>query len=253
MFIENEILVPDGILTTFPLANKFKPGTVKVLFDDKLCYECREESGNQNIEFDVAPVATRSIVVSYYTEDEVNTWNQIRYTTPAQVKALSRVAAIAAATDADLEGVIREAELYIDEYIGFFWKQLEANNGQMLMFPRREDEKRVFEGTHQVDYVGIPQDLSRAALYAVENLVLSGAVTFDSGGGDITSEKLGDYSYTKANVSGSGVKDSGDLIGKRSRSIVDKYRKRYRELKIDDDFDNDALLNSRQRFARDHY
>lgn len=252
MFIQNEPLTPDGVAVEFELAQKFKPGTVKVLFDDKLAYECYEKADKTAIIFDVAPAATRSIVVSYYSEDEQNTLNQFRYITPSQAKAMSRVTAITAATDADLERLIRETEMLIDEYIGFFYRKLDEDNGQLLMFPRLQDLRDTFDDTHPVEYSGVPQDVTRAALFGLENIILSGDVSADTGVGEIVSERLGDYSYTLSQSSGSSTKTSGTLLGKRSRSLLDKYQRRYREMKIDDDRRN-GVLNSRQQFARDHY
>jgi len=251
-YIEDEALTGDGAETTFTLANAFKPGTVKVLIDDKLTYEFYEVNGGADIKFDFAPLATQTILVNYYTSAEPNTLNAFRYLTPAQAKVLSRVSSVTSATDATLEDLIREAEFLVDEYIGFFYKRLNLNTGQQLMFPRTDDENRSFDDFYPVDYVGIPIDVTRGTLAAVENLLLEGSLAHDSGAGAIISERLGDYSYTRDKGSGAST-DVAILIGRRARAYLQKYKKRYRGLSIKGERSDTSLLNSRQRYKRGLY
>lgn len=256
--IENEQLTPDGSKTTFELAQTYKEGTVMVLVDGKLTYEFYEvyNAGDapQEIEFDRAPASTREIYVSYYQADEPNTLNQIRYITPAQAKLMTRVSSVTSTDDDDLEKIIREAEELVDRFVAYPYKGYHGQVGQQRLFPRQIDEAfQTDTDVYPVDYVGIPSDLTKAALYAVENLVLTGNVTADAEAGGIISERLGDYSYTRAEAKGSSSLDAGVLIGKRARSLLSKYRKAYRGMKIGQTFENNDLLNSRQRFSRDNY
>jgi len=157
--------------------------------------------------------------------------------------------------DATLEVYIREAEALIDRFIAYPYKGYHGYVGQQLLFPREIDEAKAENtDTYPVDYVGIPQSVTRAALYAVENLVLVGDIEADqSGAGAMLSERFSDYQYTKAEAKGDSALDAGILIGKRARAILQKYRRAYRGMTIGKNFENVELLNSRQRFANDNY
>lgn len=253
--IENEALAPDGTATDFELAQAFKEGTVMVIVDGKITYDFFEASNGADapdtITFDRAPSADRVITVSYYPADESNTLNQIRYLTVAQAKLMSRVSAIGTTADATLEKMIREAEMFVDRFVAFPYAGYHGQVGQRLLFPRLIDEdKQQNSDRYPVDYVGIPFDVTQATLYALDNIVLSGDPVADDGAGAKTSERLGDYSYQKADLKGAASRDAGLIIGKRSRALLSKYRKAYRGLTIGDRLSNEDLLNSRERFTR---
>lgn len=258
-YIQNELIPADGIATTFTLTEAFKEGTVLVIINDKLTYEFYEveNSGNPpvDITFHRAPAADAEVYASYYPASEQNTLNAVRYATPAQAKTLSRVTDFVALTDVAMDQLIREAELMIDQYIAYPYRGYHGNKGQRLKFPRFKDEVKFYDSDRNVsDYVGIPQDVTMATVFAAENLFLIGDVKADGGVGDITSERLGDYQYTRSGgLSDSASNSAAKLIGKRSRAIVDKYRRMTRTSKIGAQYDDDQLMNSRQRFARDHY
>lgn len=246
----------DGSETTFSPSVPYKEGTLKVIFDGKLTYEFYEvyDAGNPPSEFTFyrAPSASREITISYYPADEQNTLNAVRYATPAQAKAQTRVTDLVSLGDSALDALIREAERLIDQYIAYPYRGYHGDVGQQLKFPRVKDEVKFYDSDRNVsDYVGIPQDVTMATIYAAENLMLLGDVVADSGVGDIVAESLGDYSYRLSESSGASSSDAAKLIGKRARSLVDKYRRATRSAKIGSA--NDGVLNSRQRFARDHY
>lgn len=256
--IENEALAANGSTTEFTLAQAYKEGTVLLTIDGKLSYEFYEKSNGSSaptkIVLDRAPSASRACLVSYYPSDEPNTLNPLRYLTVAQAKQMTRVTAASSTTDADLEKLIREAEVLVDRYVAFPYKGYHGYVGQKLLFPREIDEdKSMNDDRYPVDYVGIPNDVTMATLYAVDNLVLTGSVVADEGAGVKTAERLGDYSYQRAELKGAASRDAGLLIGKRSRSLLNKYRKAYRGIQIGGRFSNDGLLNSRERFSRDSY
>lgn len=254
--IENEVITPDGTETDFELANPYKEGTVMITIDGKLTYEFYEQyddadTAPQTVVFDRAPSADRAILVSYYPADEPNTLNQIRYLTPAQAKRMTRVAAVGTTDDAALEKLIREAETLVDRFVSYPYAGYHGQVGQKLLFPRQIDEdKQQNSDRYPVDYVGIPYDITEATLYALDNLVLGGDVAADDGAGVKTSERLGDYSYQRAESKGAASRDAGLIIGKRSRALLAKYRKAYRGLDIGSRFSNEQLLNSRERFTR---
>lgn len=252
-FIENETLTFDGTATEFTLANTYKEGTVKLLIDGKLVYDFIEEynSGNAptKIKLNRAPANTRVGVVSYYKADEPNTLNQVRYLTAAQMKLMTRVTAVASQTDDALDKIIREAEVMIDRFISYPYKGYHSEVGQQRLFPREEDYNQSFDSSvYPTAYPGIPQAITLATLYAAENILLTGDVAASGQAGAITSERLGDYSYQKAELIGAAATEAGMLIGQRARSLAQKYRKGYRGMQIDDRSSNAALLNSRQRF-----
>lgn len=254
-FIENETLTPDGTATEFTLANAFKEGTVKLLIDGKLVYDFLEESNGADAPDTIvlrrAPSADRAMIVSYYKADEQNTLNQVRYLSVAQAKAGTRVAAIADVADADLDKMIQEAEMLVDRFISYPYEGYHSDVGQQRLFPRVEDENASYNtSVYPSAYPGIPQSVTLATLYALENLVLTGDVSASSGAGAMLSERLGDYSYQRAELIGAAATEAGVLIGQRARSLAQKFRKGYRGMNIDDRSSNYALLNSRQKLLR---
>jgi hypothetical protein len=254
-FIENETVTPNGSTTDFALANAYKEGTVKLLIDGKLVYDFQEKTNGanapQNIVLRRAPASTRVMLVSYYKADEMNTLNQVRYLSVAQAKLNTRVTAIASVTDADLDRMIQEAEILIDRFIAYPYEGYHSDVGQQRLFPRVEDYNASFDtDKYPTVYPGIPQAITLATLYALENIVLVGSVTASSNAGAMLSERLGDYSYQRAEAIGAAATEAGQLIGQRARSLAQKFRKGYRGMQIDDQSSNYALLNSRQRLLR---
>lgn len=121
------------------------------------------------------------------------------YITPAQVKAKSRVAGIASESDENLEKLILEAEPLVDSHCGFWEK---ADEEQVRLFPRLNEET-------------IPQEVLEATLVIVEQLFFQGAPTLE---GEVTEERVGDYSYKKTSV-------QIDLIPEKARLLLRGFRK----------------------------
>ena len=91
-YISQETITGNGVLKTFSLANAYKAGTLLIEYNDKLFYEFKESTANDNdVVFDFAPLATDSVKISYYTSNEPNVLNATRYLTVRQISSLSRV------------------------------------------------------------------------------------------------------------------------------------------------------------------
>lgn len=121
------------------------------------------------------------------------------YITPTQVKAKSRVAGIASESDENLEKFILEAEPLIDSHCGFWEK---ADEEQVRLFPRLNEET-------------IPQEVTDATLVIVEQLFLQGVPTLE---GEVTEERIGDYSYKKTTA-------KTDLVPEKARLLLRGFRK----------------------------
>jgi len=260
MYVKNETITGDGVKTEFTLAENFEPGTVLIQYNDFVFYKYYEETPNK-IVFDVAPIATDVIKVSYYTTPQPYSENALRYATPEQVKTRSRVSDLVALTDAEIEVYIREAEIAIDAYISKTNKYYNGYNdldggenpaGQILKFPRIEDDL----GTdNQLEYVGVLTDITTAALSVVENIFLQGDLTASTSTGtaDLESEKLGDYSYKKRQLKYNNEQSFAynAILGTKAKLILDKFGNmsaRKGEMLIREDPNNYELLNSRQKF-----
>ena len=121
------------------------------------------------------------------------------YITPAQVKEKSRVAGIASESNENLEKLILEAEPLIDSHCGFWEK---ADEEQVRLFPRFNEE-------------AIPQEVTDATLVIVEQLFLQGSPTLE---GEVTEERIGDYSYKKTAA-------KTDLVPEKARLLLRGFRK----------------------------
>lgn len=258
-YIQNEAITGDGTVTTFTLANNFKAGTLKIVYNGKLFYEFRESSAdgeNNKVVFDFAPESTDSVQVSYYKRSEPNTRNAIRYLTVRQVKIMSRVAELIAATDSDIEKLIREVERYVDVACGPWQKYYDTEasatigTSQLLTFPRVRDdnEDEIYSPT---SYPPIPDRVTQAALYGLENVFLMGAPSeVDMGEEVMESEKLGDYQYKKQ-TQGSGnmneVLYAQKFLGGRAISMLRGFTKNYGTLKIETTRPLSGM-NSRKQF-----
>ena len=266
MYIENELLTGmNGTLTQFTLSNSYKAGSLLISYNGKLFYEFREVKGSGNeakIEIDFAPLATDVIKVSYYTINEPNVQNALRYVTVRQIQSLSRVADLLAATDADNEKLIREAEGYIDVLCGGWARYYEIqgssteHKGQIHVFPRIEDDN-TDDTLANTAYPSIPSQITQAAMYAVENLFLMGnPSTADLGEETIESEKLGDYSYKKTSKTSAtdAVEMARSMLGSRATSLLRGYTKNFGEIAIrENKVDRpESWLNSRQRFVNNN-
>lgn len=258
-YIQNESIIGDGSETEFDLANNFKAGTLKIIYNGKLFYEFRESSAeNQNnkVIFDFAPEASDSVSVSYYKRSEPNTRNAIRYLTVRQAKAMSRVTDLLAASDAEIEKLIREVERYIDVVCGPWQKYYDyeadtlIGTSQLLTFPRVRDDSED-ELAPPTSYPPIPDRVTQAALYGLDNIFLMGAPSeVDLGEEVMESEKLGDYQYKKQ-TQGSGnmneVLYAQRFIGGRAVSMLRGFTKNYGALKIETTKQK-SRMNSRQKF-----
>jgi hypothetical protein len=234
-----------GSSATLSLSNDYLEGTPIVNFNGRMLYSYYESTANdKDIILDKAPLATDSILVSYYTNNEIDRQNSVRYITTRQVKSRTNVTALVSVSAATVEKYIREVERCIDTICGSWQKyyDLIVESGiQRNTFPRVQDA--LVEGA---DYPAIPYDITQCALYAVENIYLLGDVVATS---RFKSEKLGDYSYTVKD--GSSIYDFAiNQIGERATAMLRGYTKRTGEIDI---FQVDTpvdTLNSRQRFLR---
>lgn len=258
-YISREQISPDGAASAFTLANPFKAGTLLITYNNKLFYEFRDDNTNKDkVVFDFIPPVTAEIYAYYYTIDEPNVQNALRYISPRQVLDRSRVSTLIAETESEIEKIIREVEQYIDTACGNwarYYKILGDDSefsGQSLTFPRVEDSVEG-ETNPTTSYPPIPEKLTTAALYAVENVYLMGAATSaDLGEESIESESLGDYSYKKTSK-GSAITDavsaSKAMLGNRALSMLAGYMKHYGNMSLNDDtFRDSQFLNSRQRW-----
>jgi hypothetical protein len=237
MYIINEILTTDGVITSFTLDNKYKAGSLLITYNDSVFYEFLESS-DITIELDFAPEAADSVLISYYTFNTPFKGNASRYASVQQVKASSKLD-LSGLTDSAIEGDIRDAERYIDAIVGE-WKP--SNETQQLTFPRHVD---VLE-----DYYIIPPDINRAAIYAFENIYLAGTQTEVADGSVKKSEKLGDYSYTKEGGM-SAVTDfdyNKQAIGAKAAALVYKYIRRIGNTNVTAPL-LPGNLNSRQKWV----
>lgn len=125
------------------------------------------------------------------------------YITPTQVKAKSRVAGIASESDENLEKLILEAEPLIDSHCGFWEK---ADEEQVRLFPRLNEET-------------IPQEVLEATLVIIEQLFLQGAPTLE---GEVSEERIGDYSYKKTAVKTELVPEKAKLLLRGFRKLTGK-------------------------------
>jgi hypothetical protein len=258
-YIQNEVITGDGSETDFTLVNNFKAGTLKIVYNGKLFYDFRESSldgENNKVIFDYAPEAEDSITVNYYKRSEPNTRNAIRYITVRQVKQRSRVATLVNEADANVEKMIREVERYIDVVCGY-WKRYydsEASTtigtSQLLMFPRVRDDNED-EIASPTAYPPIPDRVTQAALYGLENVFLMGAPSeVDLGEEVMESEKLGDYTYKKQTQGAGNMNETlyaQRFLGGRAVSMLRGYVKSYGQLKIQTRIPN-SRMNSRKRF-----
>jgi len=243
---------------TLTLANNAKAGTILIKYNDKLFYEWRDDgtvaSYQKTIVMDFAPVATDTQLVSYYTETEPSTLNAQRYISARQIHEWSRVTTLVATSAVTVEKLIREAEFYIDSLVGN-WKKYYDFDGssaetsnQLLTFPRIEDDDTSESNN---DYPAIPAAITKAALFATENIFLAGAQSVASSG-NLKSEKFSDYSYTKFDSQNSSFDLAKSIIGPKAFAVMSGYIKTFDKLSLEDESANYELLNSRQRFDNDN-
>lgn len=246
MYIKNENIVADGVSSEFTLDNPIKSGTIEVLYNNVLFYEFREDStNNDKLVFDFPPAASDKILVSYYTINTPAVGNATRYASVNQVKNTSSLD-FSSTTDDAIERYIRDVERLVDSIVGSY---VPAQDTQKLQFPRLEDKERNDE-RGIAEYAPIPEDITRGVIYAVENVHLAGTQTKAEDGSNITSEKLGDYSYSKEG----GIGSSNELdfakqqIGSKAASLIYKYIRRFGNSRVTTPV-VDGNLNSRQKWV----
>lgn len=247
-YIEDEQIIGNGTATQFTLDDNFKPGTIKVIYDDVVFYEYRELYPNKLV-FDFPPTVDNEIYVNYLTADTPNTFNAIRYCTPKQVIDICR-SEITGVAETTIEKIIREAELLVDSYCGY-WEKLYAETNQKRTFPRKWDselyEYRINEN-YSVEYGIVPERVTKGTIYAVEYLYLKGTPSASNLDDSIyESERLGDYNYTKKMDK---QLEAGAKIGANARAMLRGYTNRSGKLNIEMHAigSEQGLLNSRQKF-----
>lgn len=258
-YIQNELITGNGTDTTFTLANNFKAGTLKIIYNGKLFYEFRESSAdgeNNKVIFDFAPEVSDQVTVNYYKRSEPNTRNAIRYLTVRQVKTLSRVSELLASSDDDIEKLIREVERYVDVLCGPWAKyynsegDIAIGTSQLLTFPRVDDDNEDLLAS-PTTYPPIPDRVTQAALYGLENVFLMGAPTeVDLGEEVMESERLGDYQYKKQTQGAGNMNEvlyAQRFLGGRAVSMLRGFTKNHGILKIQTTKQN-SRLNSRKQF-----
>jgi hypothetical protein len=182
-YIQHENITGDGSETEFTLEQNFRNGTCRIEYNGRLFYEYREVSPNK-IKFDFAPSADDSVKVSYYTVNEAGRLNAVRYLTPKQYSELSGSGNENQPTDEGVEKKIREAEIFIDSFCGFWEK---AHEHQQLMFPRHVDR----HGDEH--YPAVPKEITKATTLFID-MILNWNT---DGNGEVTEESMGNYSYKK--------------------------------------------------------
>lgn len=183
-YIQHENITGDGNTTEFTLGQNFRNGTCRIEYNGRLFYEYREVSPNK-IKFDFAPSADDLVKVSYYTANEAGRLNAVRYLTPKQYLELSDSGNETPPEDEAIEKKIREAEMFIDSFCGFWEK---ADETQRLLFPR------IIDIDNEEKYPVIPKEITKATTLFID-MILNG----DNGGNEeIVEESIGNYSYKKS-------------------------------------------------------
>ena len=183
-YIQNENIIGDGNQTEFTLGQNFRNGTCRIEYNGRLFYEYREVTPNK-LKFDFAPLAEDAVKVSYYTANDGGRLNAVRYLTPKQYLELSGSNNENPPTDEETEKKIREAEMFIDSFCGFWEK---ADETQQLLFPR------VVDIDTEEKYPVIPKEITKATALFID-MILNG----DGGGNEeIVEESIGNYSYKKS-------------------------------------------------------
>lgn len=248
-----------GLQDTFTLANSFQPGTVLIDYGGFIFYEFIEYPSLNQIVLDFPLPLGDIINVSYLTEGQPYSLNATFYTTPAQISSCTTNPAIIALTNGELQSLVQQTQSAIDSYISDYVKYYSNEGGgplvgQSLTFPRIQDSDCSIND-QLLPYAGIPKEITQAACYVAENIFLqNGGKTYTSdttSKGDIKSERLGDYSYTKFDSTSQSDKQRAynAIFGTRAKLILDKYRNnssRTGKILIDGVSTN-QLLNSRQR------
>jgi hypothetical protein len=185
-YIQSENIIGDGNQTEFTIGQNFRNGTCRIEYNGRLFYEYREVSPNK-LKFDFAPLAEDIVKVSYYTANEGGRLNAVRYLTPKQYLELSDSNNESPPTDEETEKKIREAEMFIDSFCGFWEKAYET---QQLLFPR------VVDIDTEEKYPVIPKEITKATALFID-MILNG----DGGNEEIVEESIGNYSYKKSTSS----------------------------------------------------
>ncbi len=180
-YIRNETITGNGNDTEFTLGQNFRNGTCRIEYNGRLFYEYREVSPNK-IKFDFPPSAEDDVKVSYYTANESGRLNAIRYLTPKQYAEITDSGEEEPLEDEQIEKKIREAEIFIDAFCGFWEK---ADETQQLLFPRSVD----IDGDE--NYPAIPREITKATALFIDMISNAG----DSE--EIVEESIGNYSYKK--------------------------------------------------------
>lgn len=185
-YIQSENITGDGNETEFTLGQNFRNGTCRIEYNDRVFYEYREVSPNK-IKFDFAPSVDDFVKVSYYTTNEAGRLNAIRYLTPKQYFEMSDSQYETPPADDAIEKKIREAEMFIDSFCGFWEK---ADETQQLLFPR------IVDIDNDEKYPTIPKEITKATALYIDSMMN------DNGGNEeIVEESIGNYSYKKSTSS----------------------------------------------------
>ena len=198
-------LTPNGIISVFTLADAWKSGTLLIRYNGEIFYEYLESlTNNFQINFDFAPETDDELIVSYFKASQPNVLNAVQYLTTKQLRDLTNVTGLSTLTSTQMRALIRRAEQYIDSICGGWEKYYESNvdtnifSRQRRTFPRLEDDP-IYLDDIALPYSPVPQAITTATLYAVENLFLAEAqIEADDGAGSVISARLGDFSYQMA-------------------------------------------------------
>ncbi len=186
-YIQQENITGDGSATEFTLGQNFRNGTCRIEYNGRLFYEYREVSPNK-VKFDFAPSADDLVKVSYYTANEAGRLNAVRYLTPKQYLELSDAENQNPPEDDLIEKKIREAEMFIDSFCGFWEK---ADETQQLLFPR------IVDIDNEEKYPVIPKEITKATALFIDMLMSGNG----NGNEEIVEESIGNYSYKKSTSS----------------------------------------------------
>ena len=186
-YIQQENITGDGSATEFTLGQNFRNGTCHIEYNGRLFYEYREVFPNK-LKFDFAPSADDLVKVSYYTANEAGRLNALRYLTPKQYLELSDSENQDPPEDDLIEKKIREAEMFIDSFCGFWEK---ADETQQLLFPR------IVDIDNEEKYPVIPKEITKATSLFID-MMMNGN---NGGNEEIVEESIGNYSYKKSTSS----------------------------------------------------
>ena len=132
------------------------------------------------------------------------------YITAADFKALTRVSSQRTLSDAELKPHMLHAEYLIDNYVGFVQP---FSSTQELKFPTIDDNGAS----------SIPNDVKKACIEIVSDLILKGEPTASSSAGQVKKESWGGSNYSKEYGEGQNIKSISAEIPPLAMSLLKQW------------------------------